>query len=162
MASPLLHGSRRPSTALYAHVVSTACAANCEAAALCIIRVDSPLSCAVSTSIAIPRYCFHASPNSHYSYLARNANNLTAPTPHPAIYPPSQPASHPPTGADTKQPRSAKSPKKHAALAPSHSREPYPPTILPLLLSPQRAKEDVHNRIGPWRAASASQRTRRF
>jgi hypothetical protein len=53
LASPLLHGSRKPSTALYAHVVSTACAANCDAAAWCIIRVDSPSSCAVSTSIAI-------------------------------------------------------------------------------------------------------------
>jgi hypothetical protein len=76
--------------------------------------------------------------------------------------PPASQASHPPTGADRKQRSSAESRRQHAALAPSHSRKPYLPTILPLLLSPQRAKEDVHNRIGPWRAASAGKRTRRF
>jgi hypothetical protein len=93
-ASPLLHGSRRPSTALYAHVVSTACAANCEPAAWCIIRVDSPSCCAVSTSIAIDTDST-LPPNSHYSYLARDTHNLTAPTPQPAICPASPPASPP-------------------------------------------------------------------
>jgi hypothetical protein len=97
-ASPLLHGSRKPSTALYVRVVSTACAANCDNAALCIIRVDSPSCCAVSTSIAIDTDST-LSPNSHHSYLARDAHNLTVPTPQPAIClasPPAiQPASHP-------------------------------------------------------------------